>query len=113
MKIISIAFILTVVGGICHANEVTICRGTSDLDGSSVSAIVSVENGTGQIVMTTSIDSTTSSTKIEILPNNAFRVFDNSYQMDFTIAPGLKDGPIEAFRGGEFFVDDFICTGSN
>ena len=113
MRKLAIALTLIIATSICHASQLAECKGTSDVDGSPVTAVVSQENGKGIIVIKTSVDSTSSPTEITNLSSGAVRIFDNSFQMDFTVSQTLQAGPIQAFRGGEFFVDDFVCSLSN
>jgi hypothetical protein len=109
MRIAFTILCLVFAANVSSASPVAKCSGSSDLDGSAITASVSQVNGVGEIFMVTSVDSASSPTKIESLPEGAFRIYNNSFQMDFTVSPTVTATPVAAFRGGEFFVDDFVC----
>ena len=94
------------------AQEVAVCHGSLVLDDSPVTAKVSLENGVGKIVIQTTIDTVMSQTKIESIGSNTLSVYDNDFKMNFTLSSNDLASPVEAFRGGAFFVEDFICSRS-
>jgi hypothetical protein len=100
---------LFALANLSHASQVAECQGTCVLDDTPVTAKIYSDSGIGKIVIETTIDVVESPTKIDFLGTD-LKIYDNNFQMFFTVSPKKSASSVEAFRGGEFFVEDFICV---
>ncbi len=96
----------------CLASQVIDCHGT-DIWNNPVTANIYAENGVGRIVIITNIDSVESVTLISDVSKNPLEVSRNDFIMEFSVFSGQPTSPVQAFRDGAFFVEDFTCTRLN
>ena len=104
-------FILILLSVPCSAEECAIieCKGPLVTDWSEVTAtIYRVSDIKGKIVMTTSTEVFESGTGLEF-DKGLISVFDNEFQMFFTVSKGIITENVQAYRDGMFFVDEFTC----
>lgn len=112
MKVVYIGILLFCsVPGMSYGSKVAECHG-SDIFGDPTIAEVFFDNGIGKIIITTTIDTVESSTKVDGLDSEILTVYDNDFRMYFKVSFGHPESPVEAFRDGAFFVEDFECMRS-
>lgn len=107
MKQLLLSF-LFFVPSMSFASQVAECHG-SDIFGNPTIAQVFADGEANKIFITTSIDTIESRTKIDGLNTDTLTVYDNDFQMYFTVSLGHPESPVQAFRDGAFFVEDFEC----
>lgn len=90
------------------ASQVAECHG-SDIFGNAAVAKVIVNNGIEKIIITTKIDTIESRTRVDGLESENLVVYDNDFQMHFTVSYEHPESTVQAFRDGAFFVEDFEC----
>lgn len=91
------------------ATEVAECLGTADWDGSQVTANVVSDAVGKRIIIQTHVDTVESTTAINRIGLDRWEITDNDFRMNFTVKAGEETSPVEAFRDGQFFVEDFAC----
>lgn len=98
---------------LASADQVAQCLGTLVLDNSPVTAKIYSDNKIGRIEIETSIDTVESEAKVDLSSDLSAAVSGNKFQMNFSVSHGRPISPIQAFRDGAFFVEDFYCVRVN
>lgn len=99
---------------ITYASQVAQCLGTFVFDNSPVSARIYSENGVGRIEIETSEDKIQSETEVKISPDLTVTVENNNaFRLSFSVSQSQPASQVQAFRDGQFFVEDFYCIRVN